>query len=594
MNRGLFGKGVVWSLGAGGAVAALVLAAGLASAGEDAGDRVHATFGTGRVEAAPLPAVPGAVTASETVPAAEAAPAEAVAPNADPAVTEPEPTDAAAQAPVQGPEPDVDVNISEGVLGGEKLKDGTFLFRSVPFAAPPIGDLRWKPPEAPDTWDGVRYETESAPACMQASYGWNNNLAAGSAEDCLYLEIRTPTLKGTARRPVMVFIHGGSNRAGGGSGTVMSDLGGRGVVLVSLQYRLGVFGFLSHPALTAESPDHASGNYGLMDQIAALKWIQHNIEAFGGDPHNITLFGHSAGAEDVGLLLTSPLAKGLFQKAIEQSGPPMFGLPPRTLQQNEDMGVTLAKRYTGKPPESAEALAELRRAPAAGLQELADKVKPPISDPSFIWLQPVIDGHILPQSPKDVFLNLKQNDVPLIIGVSARELELNGGADAVYPTITKAFGAQRMRAARFYHMDVKKKAKGDPVLGEISMQLSTDLMMRCPSDWTAWHVAAAGQKAWLYQLEVDSSDGPVHHGSELPFVFDAPPRGKTAKPWPQMQEYWLNFAWEGSPNGKDANGKGLPKWDDYGKEGKYIAFTDEGPKEGQALRFGICTLRETP
>jgi para-nitrobenzyl esterase len=261
------------------------------------------------------------------------------------------------------------------------------------------------------------------------------------------------------------------------------------------------------------------------------------------------------------------------------------------------MGVTLAKRYTGKPPASAEALADLRNAPATGLQELADKVKPPISDQSFIWLQPVVDGHVLPQSPKDVFMNLKQNDVPLIIGVSARELELNGGDSAVYPTITKAFGAQRMRAARFYHMDVKKKAKADPVLGEVSMQLSTDLMMRCPSDWTAWHVAATGQKAWLYQLDVDSTGGPVHHGSELNYVFNSAPQGKKtkqSKEWPPLQEYWLNFAWEGNPNGKGQDGKGLPKWDDYGKEGKYVEFTEDGPREGQAMRFGICTLRETP
>lgn len=601
-------RGVVRSFSVGCAVMALVLVASQAPA-EDDGDRVHMTFGAAHVATEPLPAVPGAAQAPDPAPEQpapeqtpqEAVPAEAAAPASDPAVSPPEAQDAAAQAPEPqmqpGPEPDVSVDISEGVLGGEKLKDGTFVFKAVPFAAPPVGDLRWAQPEPPDTWDGVRFRTESAPACTQVDYTWNSELAKNSSEDCLYLEIRTPTLKAMAKRPVMVFIHGGSNRAGGGTGTVLSDLGGKGVVVVSLQYRLGVFGFMSHPALTAESPNHASGNYGLMDQIQALKWIKQNIEAFGGDPNNITLFGHSAGAEDVGLLLSSPLARGLFNKAIEQSGPPMFGLPPRTLKQNEDMGVTLAKRYTGAAPDSAQALADLRRAPAAALQQLADKVKPPISDPSFVWLQPVVDGYVLPHSPKDVFYNLKQNDVPLIIGVSARELELYGGSDMTYATIAKAFGNQRIRAARFYRLDVNKKVKADPVLGDVSIQLSTDLMMRCPSDWTAWHVAAAGQKAWLYQLDIDSTGGPVHHGSELAYVFGSEPKGPKAKKaadWPPMQDYWLNFAWTGNPNGKGSDGKGLTKWEDYGKEGHYLEFTAGGPEDEKAMRFGICTLRETP
>jgi para-nitrobenzyl esterase len=606
----------------------MLLAAGQAPAGDDDGDRVHKTFGAARVTTETLPAVPGAAVdqpvaeqsapvqaapeppapeqpapeqAAPEQPVAQAAPAEAAAPETQPSDAQPEAADAAALAPAAqpqpGPEPDVSVDVSEGVLGGEKLPDGTMVFKAVPFAEAPVGDLRWAPPQPPEAWDGVRFRTDSAPACMQANYTWNSALAATSSEDCLYLEIRTPTLKASAKRPVMVFIHGGSNRAGGGTGTVMSDLGAKGVVVVSLQYRLGIFGFMSHPALTAESPDHASGNYGLMDQIAALQWVKHNIEAFGGDPNNIILFGHSAGAEDVGLLMTSPMAKGLFNKAIEQSGPPMFGLPPRTLKQNEDMGVTLAKRYTGKAPDSADALADLRSAPPQALLQLAEKVKPPISDPSFVWLQPVIDGRVLQQSPKEVFYNLKQNDVPLIIGVSARELELYGGSDMTYATIAKAFGNQRIRAARFYRLDVNKKVKPDPVLGDVSMQLSTDLMMRCPSDWTAWHVAATGQKAWLYQLDIDSTGGPVHHGSELAYVFGSAPKaakGKKAQTWPPLQDYWLNFAWTGNPNGKDSSGKGLTKWEDYGKDGHYLEFTEDGPQDEKAMRFGICTLRETP
>jgi para-nitrobenzyl esterase len=196
------------------------------------------------------------------------------------------------------------VTVTGGAIRGEARGAGA-VFRGVPFAAPPVGDRRWKPPAPVAPWTGVRDATVSGAPCLQRSYGWNAKDAADSREDCLYLDVRTPTLKPAKPLPVMVWIHGGANRAGSARGTVESSLVEQGVVLVSIQYRLGAFGFLSHPGLTAEGGG-ASGNYALMDQIAALRWVRDNIARFGGDPGNVTLFGHSAGGQDVGLLMLAP------------------------------------------------------------------------------------------------------------------------------------------------------------------------------------------------------------------------------------------------------------------------------------------------
>jgi para-nitrobenzyl esterase len=493
---------------------------------------------------------------------------------------------------VYGPRADVELSVTGGLIGGDRLDDGSVVFKAVPFARPPIGNLRWTPPQAPLNWNGVRFETQSAPACLQVSYVWNADMAKTSSEDCLYLEVRTPEILPDAPLPVMVFVHGGANRAGNGAGTVMSGLVGEGVVLVSIQYRLGVFGFLSHPVLTDEGGG-ASGNYALMDQIKALEWVRDNIAAFGGDPDNVTLFGHSAGAQDVGLLMASPLAEGLFDKAIIQSGPPQFGLPPRTLAENEALGIELARQYSPRAgeraPAGAEALEDLRRAPALALQAAADKLNPPVDDASFIWLQAVVDGHVLPKSPYDVFRAHDQAKVPLIIGVSAQELGLHGGEAAIYPKVHEAFGPNRMKALSFYGIDTKMRAKPDLVLGDTAMQLSTDLMMRCPSDWTAWQVNASGQDIWLYQLDVDASGGVAHHGSELAFVFNDRPEGKTARQWPPLLQHWARFAKTGNPNGE-----GLPFWPFYGSDGYYLQFEHKGPVARKGMRYEVCRYRDTP
>jgi para-nitrobenzyl esterase len=488
-----------------------------------------------------------------------------------------------------GPTPDVIVPVTGGQIGGEAWRDGTFAFKAVPFAAPPVGDLRWTPPQAVPAWSGVRFSQISALGCLQADYGWQTKISKASSEDCLYLEIRTPSLDRGAKKPVMVFFHGGANRAGAGEGTISSDLGKRDVVLVTLQYRLGVFGFLSHPALTAEQ-NGASGNYALMDQIRALQWVKANIVSFGGDPGNVTIFGHSAGGQDVGLMLASPLARGLFSKAIEESGTPQFGFAPRTLAQNEALGIKLAEQFSNDPADGAKALADLRQAPAMALQQAGDKLDPPMEDASFIWDQATIDGHVLPKSPEAIFKAGEGAKVPLIIGISARELMLADVNASLYGAIATRFGADRGKALRFYKLDIDKTPKPDAVLGDAAMQLSTDIMLRCPADWMARQVTTAGQQAWLYQLDIDADPkADVHHGSELSFVFNDRPKGVKEDRWPRLMDYWVQFAKTGDPNRK-----GLDEWKSYGRKGRYIEFTRKGSQTEDDMRADICELLDRP
>jgi para-nitrobenzyl esterase len=480
------------------------------------------------------------------------------------------------------------LHVTGGDLMGDRLPDASYVFHAVPFAAPPVGDLRWRAPQDVVAWSGVRHKTDSAPACLQIDYGWQTDMAAKSSEDCLYLEVRTPDLRPQKPLPVMVYIHGGANRAGGGAGAVMAGFAAKGVVIVSLQYRLGVFGFLSHPALSREQGG-ASGNYALMDQIKALEWVRDNIAQFGGDSGNVTIFGQSAGSEDVGMLLVAPAARGLFQKAIEESGPPQFGLPPRTLAQNEAMGVDLAKVYTDAAPDSDAALAVLRRVPARRLQYAGDRLPVPVADDSFIWLQAVVDGRVLTEAPQDAFRKGDQAKSPLIIGTIAQEIGLFGGSSAVPSEIVRQFGDHADDAMRFYGMTVTTQPPADPLYGDVAMQLSTDLMMRCPSNWVAQAQTQAGAPAFVYQLDVNNGDGPPHHSSDLAFVMNPQPAGKTDAQWPRLLDYWTQFAKTGDPNRAD-----LANWPSFGADGRYIEFSTSGPLTRDHQRAPLCQWRDTP
>jgi len=464
------------------------------------------------------------------------------------------------------------VQTAKGQIVGQFREASDAVFLGIPFARPPVGDLRWRPPQ-PAEAKGRIDATASGPACLQSSFGWNAADAARSSEDCLYLDIATPDLNPQARRPVMVWIHGGANWAGSGAGTVSSSLSSKGVVVVSVQYRLGVFGFLSHPGLTAEGQG-ASGNYALMDLVAALKWVRANIAAFGGDPANVTLFGHSAGGQDVGLLMLSPMARGLYARGILQSGTPGFGFAPRTLAQNEAIGVDLARRVGAARGNAAKdaGLARLRQASGPALLKAARDLTAPIDDQGFIWTQAVVDGAVLPGAP-DALMAQAHDLAPMIVGSSAREIALFGEDTRRARTWIDnqpAGVAGGLRKA--YGLDRPAGAPAD-----LAIRVATDRMFRCPGERVAAARTAAGAKVWRYELEVPAPGAAlVGHGSELAYVFDAPSG-------PPLQAYWLNFARTGDPNGP-----GLPPWPAYGEGRNHLAFTATAPVTRQGLGQGAC------
>jgi para-nitrobenzyl esterase len=373
----------------------------------------------------------------------------------------------------------------------------------------------------------------------------------------------------------VVWIHGGSNRAGSGSGKVLSSLLDRGIMMVGVQYRLGAFGFLSHEALSAEGDTRASGNYGLMDQIAALRWVRENIAAFGGDPENVTIVGDSAGGQDVNLLLVAPAARGLFAKAIAQSGTAQFGWPVRTLAENEAIGAHLA-RAIGAP--ESEPLSALRAASTA--QILAADLtlaSPSITDQGFLWLQAVVDGDVIPASPHDLMARGASADAALLIGSNARELGLPGGSAQLDAFVSMAFGAEASRARALFGAD-------DPRLGDALEQMGTDVIFRCPAMETALLHTRAGRAAYQYEFDHPATDGGVvRHGAELSFVSDNLPLGSSGV---RMQEYWANFAKTGDPNGA-----GLPAWPNFDEASRgYITFNETGAHAGANLRGEICAL----
>ncbi len=473
------------------------------------------------------------------------------------------------------------VPTQQGELRGEVTEDGRHFFRGIPYATPPIGPLRWKPPQPVRRWTTARDATKSAASCPQVDRGWNTQAASFASEDCLYLEVATPDLKPGKPLPVMVWIHGGSNYAGGGAGTIQSGLVRKGVVLVSIQYRLGALGFLSHPVLTREGGG-ASGNYGLMDQQAALRWVRANIAAFGGDPANVTLFGESAGAMDIGLHLLSPGSRGLFAKAIEESGTPGFGTPPRSLVENERLGTLIAAK--AGIPQTAVAL---RALPVADLIAATEALEVPgLADKSFIWLQAIVDGRVLTETPAAT-LAKGGNPAPLIVGSNARELTLHGGLSRAGEAIADTFGSNAAVARKAYGIDAIPVA--DPRMGDLDLIVSNDINFRCPVTVVAAARARAGQPVWQYQFDYSAPDAkPVTHGSEIRYVMAGSEDLEAGAP--PMQAYWLAFARTGNPNAA-----GLPAWKRYDLATKtYLGFVNGGPRPGNDLRSDVCGLRTAP
>lgn len=472
------------------------------------------------------------------------------------------------------------VSVTGGKIRGQELADGSAVFRAIPYAAPPIGELRWKPPQPALPWKSVRDAVRAPAPCMQINESWNAAAAAYGSEDCLYLSLHAPQHKPGAKLPVLFWIHGGSNRAGSGYGIVDSPIYKRGVVVVGLEYRLGVFGFLGLPELAAESPQHASGNYALMDMIAALNWVKTNIAAFGGAPDNVTIAGQSAGAVDVGELMRSPLARGLFAKAIEESGAP--GLP-RNQAQNEKLGSDLLALMA---PDTKR-LAALRAAPASTILAQATKLREPTTgDFESLWIAVTADGWVLPGSSNNVYENSDQAPVPLIVGNNTQEFVVGGPPEVGRGLIQNVFGKNADKALALYGFSGDQAPSDDPVLGSVGTQAITDLAFRCSSNQVAQWGVVAGQKVWRYQFGVPQPGmDHVAHNAELPYVFGTAPPGATFASWPPVQAYWVNFLKTGNPNGP-----GLPTWPEMGKEAAYFSFTPQGPQLGKDLRGPICRL----
>jgi para-nitrobenzyl esterase len=479
----------------------------------------------------------------------------------------------------------VDLPVTGGTLRGEARADGSIVFQSVPYAAPPVGENRWRAPQPVVPWSGVRDATVPSTPCIQHEEGWNHDSALRGKEDCLYLTVHAPKLEPGKKYPVFFWIHGGSNRAGSGAEAADSTLYTQGIVEVSVGYRLGVFGFLSHPELTAESADHASGNYAIMDMIAALKWVKANIATFGGDPGNVIIGGQSAGSVDVGTLLFSPVARGLFTKAVMESGPAALSLPPRTLAENEQLGVQFARLA------NADGIKALRAMPADAVLAQGERLTPPVKAAGVLWGQQTMDGYVLRKAPLDILAKGEEAHVPLIIGDVTREFPFEGAPQQQRELIKGLYGAKAEEALRLYGFKGDVPPPDDPVLGNVGTQALADVIMRCPAGRLASLQMAAGEKVWRYQMGLPRAGlpWPPAHNAELDYVFKTPPAGATGATWPPLQRYWANFARSGDPNGGD-----LPQWPAMGRALTYIAFTPEGAKLRTDLRGEFCRLLVTP
>jgi carboxylesterase type B/imidazolonepropionase-like amidohydrolase len=449
--------------------------------------------------------------------------------------------------------------IAGGQIRGRAL-EGTSgaVFRGVPFAKPPVGELRWREPQPVASWTGVRDAGQSGPPCAQSPQGWNLIEAAASREDCLYLDVWTPEWPVKTPRPVMVWIHGGGNTAGAGGADPLytgTDLVREGVTLVVIQYRLGALGFLAHPELTRESPHHASGNYATLDQIAALEWVRDNIAKLGGDPGNVTVFGQSAGAFNIGALMTSPLARGLFHRAIAQSGA-VAGQGAPALAQAEQAGVAFAERLKAPP---VNALAYLRSLSVAELLKVQ-------SPRGF-----VVDGRTFTEAPGAAFAGGRQARVPYLLGGNAIEITGQDSPGALRQAIQRRYGPLAPKALALYGL-ARPEDRGvtDPLYGTVNDQWGADLQFRCPGVLAAKQHTAAGNAAWVYQFDRAIPPNPtVGHSSELGYVFgNLWSTGSKAGQYEDadrrlskiMRTLWTSFAKKGDPNGEGA--PAWPRWDD--------------------------------
>ncbi len=461
--------------------------------------------------------------------------------------------------------------VTGGEIRGLAISGGGAVFRGIPFAQPPVGDLRWRGPQPVKPWDNLRAAVVPAPPCIQPSLGWNNEFAAAGREDCLYLDVWTPEWPAKRALPVMVWLHGGANMGGAGGFDPLYEgysLIRHGVVLVVIQYRLGVFGFLAHPELTRESAHHASGNYAILDQIAALKWVHENIATFGGDPSNVTIFGQSAGSMDAMALMTTPLSEGFFERAIGESGAIISG-GINSLAVAEQIGASFAAKLHApvKNP-----IAYLRSLPAEKLKSVdAAKIA-----------AVTVDGWVFPQSPAGVFATGKEQHLPMLVGSNAVEFPMPGTPAYLRKWIEAAYPDIAAKALTLYGLDRPSgSAAPDPIYGNVNDQVGSDGFRCAVVAEGMWH-STAGNPTWEYQFDRAIPPHPkTAHSGELAYVFgNLRPTGSQAgdfdavdrKISSAIETYWSNFAKTGNPNGK-----GLTDWPKFNNQSReYLDFASDG------------------
>jgi para-nitrobenzyl esterase len=491
------------------------------------------------------------------------------------------------------------VKTANGELEGVSDKSsGVRSFKGIPFGEPPVGELRWKPPQPVKNWQGARKADKFGPRCMQrpifGDMGFRSN---GMSEDCLYLNVWTPAKSAREKLPVLVYFFGGGFVAGDGSegrydGESMAK---KGIVAITVNYRLGVFGFFAHPELTKESPNHASGNYGLFDQHAALEWVRRNIAAFGGDPKRVTIAGESAGSIAVSAQMASPLSKNLIAGAIGESGSILGALSAVPLADGERAGVKFA---AGLGKDAAPSLAELRAMTAEQLLDATAK-------PGQPWFTPTVDGYFFPKSPFEIFAAGEQARVPLLAGVNSEEMGYFAVLGRETPTVENYRKAlERLYPGKGEEVFKLYPASNETEIMDAAQELASDRFISYSTwKWVDTATKTGGKPTYYYLYARPRPAMRAEMGDAQPGLAGGVVRGQqaAANPRPRsrgavhsaeieyamgnldlnkvyawtpddykvsqvMQEYFANFIKTGNPNGK-----GLPDWPKFG-EGQRIVI----------------------
>lgn len=467
------------------------------------------------------------------------------------------------------------VKTAKGRIEGTTNKAGTVrIFKGIPFAAPPVGDLRWKAPQPVANWPEVKKCVAFGPSPMQGKPApflyWSSEFLIPEApisEDCLYLNVWTGAKSATEKRPVLVYIYGGGFRSGGAACPIYDGeaMAKKGVVLVNINYRVGVFGFLAHRELSAESGYNASGNYALLDMIAALKWVRENIAAFGGDPANVAIAGQSAGAFAVNFLTASPLAKGLFHRAIAESGGSFLTSPIRprlTLQDAEKLGVEFAQKLG-----------------VSSLRELRDKSSDEILKAAGGLSVPIVDGYLLPESIAEIYAKGNQNDVPLLLGWNQDDKVMGAPVSAAVfrQKASQRFGAQAEAYLAVY--PARTEAEAAQSQGYSNRDETFAIQ---DYTWAKRQNQTGRSPVFLYNF---TRQVPGHtpqtrfgafHTGEVPYAYNN--LHTVNRPWEAidrhiadvMSSYWVNFAKTGNPNGRK-----LPSWPGFRSDTELVQIIDK-------------------